>query len=636
MVSPTFSFTGLASGLDTNSLVESLMQLERAPITRMQSQRAEYDAKRDAWTGINTQLAEFRTALDDVRRASDFASFNTASSSDEGAISVIAPGSPATTSLQVSVEQLAATHQIATGSSFATTGDAVGAGSFQIDVGGQVTDIATTASTTLADLASLINASDAEVKAAVVQVAAGDHRLLLTANESGAANAFTVSSDLADFATSDTISTAADARIRLGDPVNGLAVTRSSNVFEDVVEGVTFTAHSTTTSPVTIGVGRDAEAAATAVAAVFETANTLLAEVARNTAYDSISQRSAPLTGDSSARDLTLSLRSALSELVPNAGSYSTISDLGVTFNRDGSYSVDIDQLTQALEVDYDSVVSMFGSSSSDGGSNVSVVSSTSSTQSGFYDVVVDTAPDVPTIVGSEYSPANQLEDLNIQYGGINALVNISQNSTIEQAIDAINQGLQAAGITAVLATIVDVPAAGGGTGQAIQLSVPGRFGSAEELAAWNDQAFGLNSVANGVDVAGSIGGEAATGTGDLLLATAGDPTGLTARVSATSDQVGAGGWLAGSVGTTQGLADRLDSWLDRYEGIDGEITRAQDEWDARIDDIDDSVEAFEVRMDLREQQLRREFTAMEQALAQLQDQGSFLTSLLPANTGGQ
>ena len=101
--------------------------------------------------------------------------------------------------------------------------------------------------------------------------------------------------------------------------------------------------------------------------------------------------------------------------------------------------------------------------------------------------------------------------------------------------------------------------------------------------------------------------------------------------VTVTADQVGNGGFLAGSIGTTAGLSNRLDDWLDRFEGVDGEIARAKGEWEARIDDIDDSVAAFETRMSLRETQLRREFTAMEQALAQLQAQGSFITSLLPA-----
>ena len=641
MVSPTFNFSGIASGLDTNSIVSQLMQIERAPITRLQVQRAEYEDRRDAWTSITTKLSEFRTALDSARYASDFDAFTTVTSTNEDAVSISASGSPAATTLDVTVEQLAATHQLATGSGFGASTALVGTGSFEIDVDGTVTTIDTDDTTTLQDLASQITSDVDGVNATVVQVAEGDHRLLLTAENSGAANTFTATSNLVGLATTDTIVTGADASIRLGAPINGLQITRSSNVFTDVVEGVTFTANQTTTSPVTLTIGRDPEAAAEAVAGVFNSANDLLAEIERHTAFDSASETASALTGDSSARDMVLSLRSALSEIVPNGGQYRTISEIGVEFDRDGTYTVDMDALTAALEADYDSVVSMFGSSTTDGGQYVSIVSTGNNSTSGFYDVVVDTAATEPLVIGGEYQPSNQVEDLNIQFGGVNTLITISNGSTVEQAVDAINNGLQANGVTALLASATQITDPGNGNGNgngnggglvdAIQITAPGQYGSAHEIAIWNDQAFNLNAVATGTDVAGTIGGEAATGVGQTLTGTAGDTDGMVLTVTVTADQVGNGGFLAGSIGTTAGLSNRLDDWLDRFEGVDGEIARAKGEWEARIDDIDDSVAAFETRMSLRETQLRREFTAMEQALAQLQAQGSFITSLLPA-----
>ena len=93
MVSPTFNFSGIASGLDTNSIVSQLMQIERAPITRLQVQRAEYEDRRDAWTSITTKLSEFRTALDSARYASDFDAFTTVTSTNEDAVSISASGS---------------------------------------------------------------------------------------------------------------------------------------------------------------------------------------------------------------------------------------------------------------------------------------------------------------------------------------------------------------------------------------------------------------------------------------------------------------------------------------------------------------------------------------------------------------
>jgi len=606
MVSPTFSFSGIASGLDTDAIVSSLMQIERLPIGRLNAQRADYNAKLDAWTSITTKLSDFRTSVDDARSTADFNGFVSAKSSNEDAITVSLAGNPPPTSLSVNIDQLATTHQAVTGSGFAESDSLVGAGTFTLTVGGTSTDFTTDAATTLAQLATDIAAADLGLSASVIQVSEGDHRLLLTASESGADASFTATSDIAAFATIDTVAQGQDAIARLGDPITGLQLTRSTNVFTDVVDGLSFTALATTTAPVDITVGRDADAAFEAIKEVFTSANSLLSEIESQTDYNAESSRDSPLTGDRTARNMVLTLQSALSELVPNGGDFSTIGQIGVSFQRDGTYEIDDEVLLAALETDFDNVVSMFVQDTAALNPNLTILSTSSSTVSGSYDVVVDVAPEIPEVVGQVYVSPTQVEDMNIQYGGINALINISNGATLSQAITAINDGLATAGITAVLADIGDA-----GGSPAIRLSVPGAYGTADNLAIWNDQAFGLNTVTTGVDVVGTIGGETTTGVGDVLEATSGDPIGLGVRVSATAPEVGGGGYLVGSVGFTQGLGSRLDAWLDRYEGIDGSITRARGEWDTRIEDADSSIESFEQRMILREAALRREFTAL-------------------------
>ncbi|MBX7121614.1 MAG: flagellar filament capping protein FliD [Opitutaceae bacterium] len=54
--------SGLASGFDWKSLVDSLMELERAPITRLQAEKTVNDRKVSALSGLNTRLAELKTA----------------------------------------------------------------------------------------------------------------------------------------------------------------------------------------------------------------------------------------------------------------------------------------------------------------------------------------------------------------------------------------------------------------------------------------------------------------------------------------------------------------------------------------------------------------------------------------------
>jgi len=627
MVSPTFSFSGIASGLDTDAIVNSLMQLERLPIGRLNAQRADYNAKLNAWTSITTKLSDFRTSVDDARSTADFNGFVTASSSNEDAVTVALDGSPAPSTLSVSVEQLAATHQVATGMGLGESDALVGTGTFTLTVGGTPTDFTTDSATTLEQLAANISSAALGVSASVIQVSENDYRLLLSASESGASASFTASSDIPAFGVIDTLAQGQDAIARLGDPTTGLQLTRSTNVFTDVIAGVSFTVRSTTSAPVDIVVSRDADAAFEAVKSVFDSANSLLAEIGTQTSYNAGSNRASPLTGDRTARDMALSLQAALSELVPNGGELTAIGQIGVSVQRDGSYEIDEEILLAALQTDFDNVVSMFVQDNAATNPNLTILTTSSSTVSGSYDVVVDTAPEFPEIAGNRYQASALIEDFNVQYGGIDAAISVPLGSDLNQAITAIRQGLDSAGLSQVTVDSIDI----GGGDVGLRISVPTDFGIAAQLSITNDDTFGLNGTATGVDVVGTIGGEAASGVGNLLETTSGDPSGLKIRVSVTAAEVGGGGYLVGSVATSQGLGSRLDTWLDRYEGIDGSITRARGEWDTRIEDADNSIEGFEQRMILREATLRREFTTMEQALAQLQNQGSFITGLLPA-----
>ena len=67
MVQPAFRIGGIASGLDTESIISSLVSLERIPINRMAVQRQAAQARTDAWTDINTKVSQFRSTVDDLR-----------------------------------------------------------------------------------------------------------------------------------------------------------------------------------------------------------------------------------------------------------------------------------------------------------------------------------------------------------------------------------------------------------------------------------------------------------------------------------------------------------------------------------------------------------------------------------------
>ena len=154
--------------------------------------------------------------------------------------------------------------------------------------------------------------------------------------------------------------------------------------------------------------------------------------------------------------------------------------------------------------------------------------------------------------------------------------------------------------------------------------------------------AFGLDGTYTGQDVAGTINGVAATGAGQTLTAPAGSGSaeGLIVRVTASPDEVAAaGGTLAlGSISYSEGLSGRLLGFLKELDGENGTIQLATQRYDNQEKLVDDRIAAFDVRLALREQTLRRQFTAMETALANLQSQQSYLAgalgSLVPPSSG--
>ncbi len=617
---PQFNIGGLASGLDTAGMINGLMRIERIPITRMQGRQNDYRDRLQSWSAITTKVSDFREKVDSVRHPSDFASFVSARSSNEDIATVEITGTPTAAAVSVTVEQLAASHQVTAGTGFADGTAAVGAGSFTITTSSGDTVINTTATTTLDDLARAINNdSDLGVSASVIEVSTGDSRLLLTAEQSGADAAFTTSSTITALNTTSIISQAADAQIRLGDAINGIVISRPTNTITGVIEGVTLDLKTVSTEPVTFSIERDTDAAKTAIVDLVNSANGVLDEIDKQTAYDADNNRASPLTNDSTARDLTLGLRNVLGEtFASGTSSIRSIGDIGISLGQDGRYSVDETKLTDALTSDFDTVMAAFTRDGSSDDTSVQFLSATGETVDGTYAVTVDGAATSPVLTGSAYSVPAQDETFDITLNSSTLSVTITAGSTLSQALDQIN-----AAVVDTTLSVVEASDSGG----AISLAVPTRFGSATTLSVANDAVFGLNGSATGVDVTGTIGGEPATGQGQRLTADSGSPKGLSVRSRYSTADL-SGGPLTAQVTISQGLGGRLDAWLDQVEGVGGDIAQAREEWDNRISDLDDQIQAFEGRMVIREAAIRRQFTAMETALSNLQDQSRYLAGL--------
>lgn len=174
------TFTGLGSGLDTNSIVRQLVRLETAPVQRLQSMQNSLSQQRSSYQKFKAQLSGLGQAAAGLTRAGAF-NINQTSSSNNGVASILSSGS-ASGNFDLSVQRLATAHSVAS-RRFESADSELGlSGEFSINgraIQLQETDTART-------LAQKVNAVSAGVRASIVENSDGSANLRLTSLETGA------------------------------------------------------------------------------------------------------------------------------------------------------------------------------------------------------------------------------------------------------------------------------------------------------------------------------------------------------------------------------------------------------------------------------------------------------------------
>jgi flagellar hook-associated protein 2 len=620
-----FSVGGLASGLDTASIINQLVQLERIPITQLETRRSAYERRIDAWSDIRTRLSALRNEVNGLKRLSDVQSYAVASSSDEDVVSVSVTGAPSPGALSFTVDRLATNHQLASQATYGEADSVVGAGTFTITVNGVDHEVTTTTTTTLQQLASQLTNLDVGVRATVIGVGTSDYRLVLRADDSGTEHEFTASGTQAGLGTFDVVEDAVDAQVTVGTGPGALVVERSSNTITDLLPGLTLTLRGESDTPVTVSTERDVDGLIEAIRGVVDEVNLTLGTLDDAAGYDSESERAGPLQGDNAAWRLAMDLRSSVSDLVAGlAGSYRAASTLGITLGADGQFDVNETTLRDALEDDPEAAARLLARGGAAADARLQFVSASDRTSPGTYAVQVTQAAAAASVTSVAWVLPGADEVFTVAVGSTQAEVTIEAGSTLGEAVAQVNEALR-------LAEIETVTASDDGAGHLVL--VESRYGASAGFTVADDDGFGLNGSFAGLDVQGTIDGVAATGSGQVLSADRDDEPsdGLGLRITATAAEVAAaGGTLSlGSIDYVEGFVGRISRFLGSTEGVDGIVSHASDRWTNQIGLIDEQVERLERRIEMREASLRRQFAAMETVLSSLQAQGNWLSAQL-------
>jgi flagellar hook-associated protein 2 len=265
---PAFAVDGLISGLDTTSLINSLMQAEAIPQTALKHKVTATQAVISAYQSVNAKYAALQTSAELLGKDETWTAV--AATSSDASVTVSADATATAASLSFRVTSTA-TGQISVSNAVPLDDPATFTG-YPIEVrdaAGVVVGTVSPVSGSLSDVVTAVNQASAitGVKAAAVQVAPGSYRLQLSSTTAGSQSAFSVNPE---FATSAGIGApmqqAQDAVIHVGPATGGYDVTSGSNTFTGVLQGVTFTV-SQKDVDVTISTAQDPEALADKVQA---------------------------------------------------------------------------------------------------------------------------------------------------------------------------------------------------------------------------------------------------------------------------------------------------------------------------------------------------------------------------------
>jgi len=772
------SSPGIGSKLDVNSIVTQLMAIEKQPLTKLAQQEAVYQSQISAYGNLKSALSSFQSALSALSTTSKFQT-NTATPADATVLTASASSTAVPGAYSLNISKLAqAQSLVATGQASMTTaigaavdttltfdfgtisggtftaydgvtgtGGTYAGSSFTSNGAGVKTVTISSANNSLQGIRDAINNAKLGVTATIVNDGgATPYRLALSSDSIGKTNSMkiSVSGDATvagllghDPAATQNLKQSVTAQ-NAEFTANGIFVSKASNTITDVIQGVTLNLAKTTASATTLTVARDTASVTTSVNAFVKAHNDLSKTLADLTYYNASTKQSGPLNGDATARSIRSQLRSTISSpLTGVSGSYTLLSQIGITSNKDGTLALNSTTLQNAISTNFNGVAGVFAEMGVPTDSLINYSSATSKTLPGSYAVTVTqvgtqgaaVAAAAATTHGNTIgSVAAGLtidgtnNTLNVTLDGVSSVVTLASGTytaaplaaQVQTAINA-DATCTAAGKTVTasqsngvmsitsastgalsnvsitggngLTNLMGVPTTGPVTvistgvndtlnitlnGVSTSVTVAAGNYSAVALAAQlqsainGTAAFSISGISStvsqsagvltitsnsygsgssvtaaggtgladllggsavstaGLDTIGTINGVAATATGQYLTGAIGNAAeGL--KIQVTGGVTGA----RGSVSYSQGYASKLSKLADTLLATTGVIASRTTGINSSITSLGKRRESFNLRMVKVEENMRKQFTALDVLIGNMSRTSDFLTQQL-------
>ena len=358
---------GAGSGIDIESIITQLMNLEQAPITALEARQSDLSVEL-------SDIGKLRSALDDLGKVAEqltdidqFGAWDI-ESSDEDVVKITDTQGRVAEDHQIEITSLASAHRLLSAAYESSTSD-LAPGDFEFSSGDETFSVSLSAGqSSLMDLRDAINnsADNSTVQASILNTNVGS-QLVLTATNPGTENLITAPAEFSE------LNAATDAEFT----IDGLAVTSSSNILSDVVPGLTLELQSVGTANVASTRNIDS------IKELFESFAT-----SYNSLRDTISSlNQGSMQGDSLLRSVESSIRSEFFTAIDlGDGTSSSIFEFGLSFDKTGVLSVDNDKISEAIETSVNRIIGAFTSDDTGFGDRINAALEQYTETEGFFD----------------------------------------------------------------------------------------------------------------------------------------------------------------------------------------------------------------------------------------------------------
>jgi flagellar hook-associated protein 2 len=399
------TITGLSTGsINVTSVVSQIMAAEQKPLNNLTTKQTSYNTQLSAYSTVKSNLSTLKSAMQSLLTTSGFKAYSVALS-DPTVLSASAASNAVSGNYNLEVSSLAQSQQliadgqadskaaIGTGASttlsfnFGTISyDPNNGGAYDTTTGkytnasfisnGSTVKTVTidSSNNTLEGIRDAINNANIGVTATIINDGSGTpYRLALGSGTSGASNAMSISvsgdSAISNLLSNDPTGTqnltqtmeAKNANLK----VNGVAISKSSNIVSDAIQGVTLTLNKVTTSPVNVAVSKNTSSITDAANSFISAYNTLYSSLKSLSAYKTTSSSGGALSGDGTINQLLGEMRTIVGDTYSGTDStFTTLASVGITTSPGVGLVLDSTKFGTAVTNDLNGLTNLFTSSS--------------------------------------------------------------------------------------------------------------------------------------------------------------------------------------------------------------------------------------------------------------------------------